>query len=72
MRKSGSFAAALKIGIKAAASWAGLRSEFEFGFAVGGLGLFLAVEEIGEFEAEVAGVGGVGEAGFKIDGAGAD
>src|SRR5258705_8210382 len=72
MRKSGGLASALKIGIKAASSWAGLRSEFEFGFAVGGLGLFLAVEEIGEFEAEVAGVGGVGEAGFKIDGAGAD
>jgi len=50
---------------KAAATTAWLWGEFEFGFFLGGvLGLFLAVEEVGEFEAEIARVGGVGKAGI--------
>jgi len=67
VRKSGSFAPALKIGIKRRpASWAGLRSDSSSVSRFGGLGFSLAVEEIGEFEAEVCrGFVGVGESRFQ-------
>src|SRR5208283_1305815 len=54
-----------------------LFGEFEFGFfggwlfldlaAVGGLWFSLAVNKVGQFEAQVSGVGGVGQASFEFD-----
>src|ERR1700751_3309825 len=53
---------------KAAATTTELRREFEFGFFLGGvLWFFLAVEEVGKFKAEIAGVGGVGKAGIGVN-----